>query len=36
MFANYVFATNDKVAHGDFATNWDMDGERWMERWWFA
>ena len=36
MFAQYVFALSDKVAHGDFATNWDLDGERWMERWWFA
>lgn len=36
MFANYVFAASDKVAHGEMATNWDMDGERWMERWWFA
>lgn len=37
MFANYVFATSDKVAHaGQMASNWDMDGERWMERWWFA
>ena len=36
MFANYVFGTSDKVQTGDFATNWDMDGERWMERWWLA
>ena len=36
MFASYVFATSDKVAHEDLATNWDLDGERWMERWWFA
>jgi len=36
MFANFVFATNGKIAHGDFASNFDMDGERWMERWWFA
>jgi peptide/nickel transport system substrate-binding protein len=36
MFASYVFATSDKVSYGDqFASNWDMDGERWMERWWF-
>jgi peptide/nickel transport system substrate-binding protein len=35
MFASYVFAVNDNVGHGEtFATNWDMDGERWMERWW--
>ncbi|MGI3211819.1 ABC transporter substrate-binding protein [Roseovarius tibetensis] len=36
MFANFVFATNGKIAHGEFASNFDMDGERWMERWWFA
>lgn len=35
MFAAYVFATNDSVGHPDtFATNWDKDGHRWMERWW--
>jgi len=35
MFASYVFAVNDRIGHSDtFATNWDMDGERWMERWW--
>ncbi|GMG85639.1 ABC transporter substrate-binding protein [Paralimibaculum aggregatum] len=37
MFASFVFALSDKIAHGDtFGTNWDLDGERWMERWWFA
>lgn len=37
MFASYVFATNENVAFtGDFASNWDLDGERWMERWYFA
>ena len=37
MFANYVFATSDKIGtSGSFASNWDMDGERWAERWWFA
>ncbi|MEM8878666.1 MAG: ABC transporter substrate-binding protein [Pseudomonadota bacterium] len=37
MFANYVFASTKKVATtGEFGSNWDMDGERWMERWWFA
>lgn len=34
MFANYVFATSPDVATGDaFSSHWDMDGERWMERW---
>jgi len=36
MFANYVFATRDNIGHGEFASNWDLDGERWMERWWFT
>ena len=37
MFASYIFATSDGVAHDEMmATNWDADGERWMERWWFA
>ena len=37
MFASYVFATSDKVALPDpMASNWDLDGERWMERWSFA
>lgn len=37
MFANYVFATGPGVVTGDtMASNWDMDGERWMERWSFA
>jgi len=37
MFASYVFATSNKVNHGgDFGSNWDVDGERWTERWSFA
>ena len=36
MFANYVIAMSDKVKHGTLAGNWDMDGQRFMERWWFA
>lgn len=36
MFASYVFALSDKIQHGDMASNWDLDGERWMERWWFG
>ncbi len=36
MFANYVFAMNDKVTHNAMAGNWDMDGYKFMERWWFA
>ncbi|MGI9335814.1 MAG: ABC transporter substrate-binding protein [Gammaproteobacteria bacterium] len=37
MFASYVFATSAKLGHSQtLASNWDLDGERWMERWWFA
>ena len=37
MFASYVFATSDKLALPEqMASNWDLDGERWMERWSFA
>ena len=36
MFADYVMAASEKVGHGDMASNWEMDGERWMERWWFT
>ena len=36
MFASYVFATSDKLGYeAPFASNWDMDGERSIERWWF-
>ena len=36
MFANYLFATTDKVQYGKLANNWDKDGIKFMERWWFA
>jgi len=36
LFANYVFAMSTKVQHGPMAANWDLDGLRGMERWWFA
>ena len=36
MFANYVFAMADKVQHGTLAGNWDMDGDKFVEKWWFA
>ncbi|WP_324751638.1 ABC transporter substrate-binding protein [Roseovarius sp. Pro17] len=37
MFANYVFATQKKIGMPEtVASNWDMDGERWAERWWFV
>ncbi|MEO1191966.1 MAG: ABC transporter substrate-binding protein [Pseudomonadota bacterium] len=36
MFSNYVMAMSDRVAHGQMAANWDMDGQKFSERWWFA
>ena len=36
MFANFVFANSTEIVHGDMASNYDVDGERWMERWSFA
>ena len=36
MFANYVFGTSDKVAHGTMAGNWDLDGDKFHERWWYS
>lgn len=36
MFAAYVFATSDQIGHGEFANNWDMDGHKCVERWWFT
>ncbi|MER9683841.1 ABC transporter substrate-binding protein [Mesorhizobium sp. M0184] len=35
VFANYVNALSRKVGHGKLATNWDLDGFRCAERWWF-
>ncbi len=36
MFANNVWAASDKIAHGSMAQNWTMDGNKFMEKWWFA
>jgi peptide/nickel transport system substrate-binding protein len=36
MFANYIMALNKKLAHGEVAGNWDKDGNKAIERWWFA
>ena len=36
MFNNYVFAMSNKVQHDEMAGNWDLDGNKAMERWWFA
>ena len=36
LFNNYVFAMNKKVQHDEMAQNWDLDGLKALERWWFA
>ncbi len=36
MFAADVFAANDKLRFGDLAGNWELDGGRCTERWWWA
>ncbi|PZV35263.1 ABC transporter substrate-binding protein [Mesorhizobium kowhaii] len=35
MFADYLFATSNKIKHDKIASNWDMDGQKFSERWWF-
>ncbi len=36
VFNNFVDANSKKLAHGDVAANWEADGLRIAERWWFA
>lgn len=36
LFNNYVVGMNEKVQHDGMAGNWDMDGNKGLERWWFA
>ena len=36
MFANYLMGLSDKVKHDKMAANWDLDGLKALERWWFA
>ncbi|MDR9395291.1 MAG: ABC transporter substrate-binding protein [Roseovarius sp.] len=37
MFANWVFGNSTKIAHTEqMSSNWDVDGMRFIERWWFA
>ena len=37
MFANHIHALSKKVMHGDkVAGNWQSDGNKSTERWWFA
>ena len=36
MWANYIHAASKKLAHGPVAGNWESDGGKITERWWFA
>ena len=36
VFNNYVEARSTKLAHGHIAPNWEADGLKIAERWWFA
>jgi peptide/nickel transport system substrate-binding protein len=36
MFANNVEAISSKIRYENLAGNWELDGERCAERWWFA
>lgn len=36
VFAADILAKSDKLAHGPVAVNWDMDGYKLADRWWFA
>ncbi|PHR30256.1 MAG: peptide ABC transporter substrate-binding protein [Desulfotalea sp.] len=35
MFAADLAATSDKIGHGPVSVNWELDGFRAPERWWF-
>ncbi|WP_022667462.1 ABC transporter substrate-binding protein [Desulfospira joergensenii] len=35
VFAQYIFAARDKLAHGPLSGNRDLDGWKSPERWWF-
>jgi peptide/nickel transport system substrate-binding protein len=35
-FANIVSGTSDRIQHGDVGPDWELDGARHIERWWFA
>jgi peptide/nickel transport system substrate-binding protein len=36
LFASYVGASNASLAHDPLGGNYDMDGLKIAERWWFA
>jgi len=35
MFSADLAAASDKIGHGKLAANWELDGFRAPERWWF-
>lgn len=34
-WADFLDATSDKIGHGEIANDWELDGARASERWWF-
>ncbi len=36
MFANMIMGVSTDVAYGQVGANWEMDGQKAPERWWFA
>lgn len=36
MFANHIMGLSKEVSHGKVAANWELDGAKAAERWWFA
>ncbi|MBK6467817.1 MAG: ABC transporter substrate-binding protein [Rhodobacter sp.] len=36
IWADFLNATSDKVMHDEIANDWDLDGGRCSERWWFS
>lgn len=36
VWADFLDATSSNVRHGDIASDWELDGARAAERWWFA
>lgn len=36
MFANHIMGVSKTIGHGEIAANWEMDGAKAHERWWFV
>lgn len=36
IWADFLDATSDRIGHGEIANDWDLDGARCGERWWFT